>query len=351
MANVEVSGIVFNEGRLARELREAGIRVDIVDENGLGTRAMLRSMKEILAGTKPDVVHAHGYKEHILTALAARKAGARVLRTFHGMPEPVPFLASVRGWVYRRAERFVSRRMTDTVIVVSKDMERQFQGRTGRAKLVQIYNGIEVDRLPKEFDRPGLLRDLGVSDDSKLIGAVGRLVPVKGLNYLLDAAAVLAPEHPEIHSLIVGDGPLRQDLEQQARDLGIEDRVHFLGHRDDATRIIGCLDVLAMPSLHEGIPMTLLEAQALGVPVVASGVGGIREVVTHDINGRLMQPGDAADIAKNLLHLLQPGASAAEVADAGREAVLRSFSSAVMMKRTLGEYRGTAGGGTSGEGN
>jgi len=154
--------------------------------------------------------------------------------------------------------------MTDTVIVVSKEMEDRFRGRTGRAKLVQIYNGIELDRLPKQFDRQGLLKELDLPKDVKLVGAVGRLVPVKGLNHLLHAAAILAPEHPEVRFLLVGDGPLRHDLEQQGRDLGIEERVHILGHRDDATRIIGCLDVLAMPSLHEGVPMTLLEAQALG---------------------------------------------------------------------------------------
>jgi glycosyltransferase involved in cell wall biosynthesis len=303
MDDIEVTGIVFNEGRLARELREAGIRVDVVDETRLGTPAMLRRVKEIFRETRPDVVHAHAYKEHFLGAFAVRSCGACVIRTFHGMPEPRPFWAWVRGWICHQVQRFVTRRMTDTVVVVSKDMERQLQGRTGRAKLAQIYNGIELDRLPKQFDRPGLLRELGLAEDVRLVGAVGRLVPVKGLNYLLNAAAIVALEHPEMHFLIVGDGPSRGKLERQARELGIEDHVHFLGHRDDATNIIGCLDVLAMPSLHEGIPMTLLEARAMGVGVVASGVGGIKEVLVDDHGACEVRPDQVERLATVLIRV------------------------------------------------
>jgi glycosyltransferase involved in cell wall biosynthesis len=193
----------------------------------------------------------------------------------------------------------VIRRGTHVLVAVSAEIEDRLRGKTGRARLVRIRNGIERDRLPKACDREGLLRELSLPEGTVLFGAAGRLVPVKGIDVLLDAAARLAPDHPEHRFLLVGDGPSREELERRAEELGIADRVLFLGHRNDAERIIGCLDALVMPSMHEGMPMALLEARALGVPIAASRTGGIAEAVSSE-DGLLVEPGDAAALAEAL---------------------------------------------------
>jgi len=298
-SRIEGSAVVFREGRLLEEFRAAGLRVDLVDERTHGPRAIARALQRILGETNPHVLHAHGYKEHVLGALAARGTRTRVVRTLHGLPEPPPPARKIRARALRAIERFVIRLGTHVLVAVSGEIEDRLRGRTGRARLVRIRNGIERDRLPRSCDREGLLRELGLPGGTVLFGAVGRLVPVKGLDVLLDAAARFAPDRPEHRYLLVGDGPLREELERRAEELGIADRVLFLGHRDDADRVIGCLDALVMPSRHEGMPMALLEARALGVPIVASRTGGIAEAVSAE-DGLLVEPGDAAALAEAL---------------------------------------------------
>jgi glycosyltransferase involved in cell wall biosynthesis len=131
-------------------------------------------------------------------------------------------------------------------------------------------------------------------------------VPVKGLGYFLEAARGLLEALPDARFLIIGDGPLRSDLERQVRNLGIADAVQFSGFRADVLNLINALDVFVMPSIHEGLPIALLEASALGKPIVASAVGGIPEVL-HDLHGLLVQPRDVPALTRACLTAVMSG--------------------------------------------
>jgi glycosyltransferase involved in cell wall biosynthesis len=146
----------------------------------------------------------------------------------------------------------------------------------------------------------------------------------------LKAAARVAPLFPEVGFLVVGDGPLREELTDLTRQLGLEQRVHFLGHRADARALIELLAVLVVPSFTEGSPLIILETMAAGVPVVASAVGGIPDQVRHGKEGLLVAPGDPGALGDALLRLLRDPAYARSLGEAGRERAASEFSYANM---------------------
>ena len=155
----------------------------------------------------------------------------------------------------------------------------------------------------------------------------------------LKAAVRVAPQFPEAHFVIAGDGPLRQELVALAEDLGLRDRVHFLGFRSDASALMGSLDVLVVPSLTEGSPLVTLEAMAAGVPVVASAVGGIPDQVRHGKEGLLVPPGDTGAMGDAIVALLRDPARARSLGEAGRRRATSEFSHAAMVRRIEDVYR------------
>src|ERR687894_2861477 len=176
-----------------------------------------------------------------------------------------------------------------------------------------------------------------------LVGVVARLQPEKGVANFLKAAVRVAPQFPEAHFVIAGDGPLRQELVSLAEDLGLRDRVHFLGFRSDASELMGSLDVLVVPSLTEGSPLVTLEAMAAGVPVVASAVGGIPDQIRHDKEGLLVPPGDTDALSNALLALLRDPPRSRRLGEAGRRRVASRFSHATMVRQIEDVYRDVLG--------
>jgi glycosyltransferase involved in cell wall biosynthesis len=202
--------------------------------------------------------------------------------------------------------------------------------KTGRAEKMLIHNGIDLDGIPKNPDRMALRRELRIAKGVPLIGAVGRLVPVKNLPALLTAALILGGKDKRMQVVIVGDGPERMELQKKRDALGLTKRVVFLGHRHDIHQVIAGLDVLAMPSLHEGLPMTLLEAMALGVPVVAGRVGGIVEALGEMAEDCTVPPNDPASLADKIWELLSSSALREECAGSGIRRVREAFTAEKM---------------------
>jgi glycosyltransferase involved in cell wall biosynthesis len=184
-------------------------------------------------------------------------------------------------------------------------------------------------------------RELGLPLDKKIVCTVGRLMPVKGLNHLLHAAQRLAAVRDDIAFAVVGDGPLKGELLKMVTELGIERQVFFIGFRRDVREILGSADAFVLTSLHEGIPMSLLEAMSIGLPVVATRVGGIPEVVEDGSSGFLVPPGDEESIAAAIVTALSE--SGREISVSGRERIKQKFSLTVMAARTDRIYRGLLG--------
>jgi glycosyltransferase involved in cell wall biosynthesis len=148
-----------------------------------------------------------------------------------------------------------------------------------------LRHGIDVDRVLTTPSAAGVREELGISPDAPVVGTIANLKPHKGYDYLLQVAERVARAMPEVRFVFVGQGPMREQMLGDVRRLGIEDVVVFAGFRDDALRLVRTFDVFAMSSLHEGLPLALLESMALGCPPVATSVGGVAEVIEDGVSG------------------------------------------------------------------
>jgi sugar transferase (PEP-CTERM/EpsH1 system associated) len=200
-------------------------------------------------------------------------------------------------------------------------------------KLLVIPNGISLeDFRPAD---PAEARDiLGLSGATLVVGTVGRLQPVKGIRFLLEAFARLAAEHADVLLLLVGDGPERAPLQSLAQQLGIAKIVRFLGDRPDVSRWLHTMDVFVLPSIWEGMPNAALEAMAVGLPVVATAAGGTPEVVVDGVTGLLVPPRDPDALARAAARLLRDSDLRRTMGKAGRARVEQHFSIEETVRRT-----------------
>src|SRR5262249_35738590 len=201
-----------------------------------------------------------------------------------------------------------------------------------------ISNGVDLGRYRRSPDPATNRARLGFDRDRRYVASVARFHPVKDHPTLLRAFAVVASTRSDVDLLLVGDGTLRGGLERLARDLGITERVRFMGIRDDVADILSTVDVFALTSLSEAASITLLEAMASELPVVVTDVGGNPEIVRHGIDGLLAPRGDAAAVAAALLRLLDDPRSAASMGRAAAERVRTMFTIAPTTHRSYPLY-------------
>lgn len=337
----EVSAIVFNEGKLVEELRNEGIRVTVVAEKGNNSLGILRKLIGHFRINPCHIIHTHKPKDNILGAIAGKIAKVPyIVRTYHGLPEPFKRVKQVMMSCYKVLDDLTNTYMVTKVIAVSENLEDVLSKRYGHRNVLCIHNGIELASRISADVRARKRKELGIGEDCQLIGAVGRLTAVKGLDVLLQALLILTRNRKNIRLWLVGDGPLRHTLLESARRLGVLANIAFLGHRDDTLELMHLFDLFAMPSLYEGIPMALLEAMGASLPVVASRVGGIPEVIEEEVSGLLAVPGDPEDLATKFCRVLDDPILAKRLGVAARRRVEEEFSAIGMAEKTAHLYRG-----------
>jgi len=294
-------------------------------------RALADTIKVIRAGGA-RLVHTHGGTAGFYGRVAAHRLGdVRTVHTYHG----IHYLhqKSVRKRTLHRAvDRFLLR-WTDEVICVAKsDRDLALNERLALPDHVSvIYNGIDLSRFePRSHE--------GQAEGRFVVGTVGRLHVQKGHVHLLEAAALIRQSHPQVCIRIIGDGPLRGQLEAHARALRVDGIVEFLGARNDVPEQLRQFDLFVLPSLWEGLPYVLLEAMATGVPVVATDVDGVREVIADSAEGVLVPPSDSRALATAVIHLAADAARRAELGARGAQAVRQRFSLDAMIEQTVGVY-------------
>jgi glycosyltransferase involved in cell wall biosynthesis len=257
-------------------------------------------------------------------AAAVRQAPAALVSTLNSW-----YLSehgrSVRGVLYHQLERLSTGR-TDIFIAVSGEIEgKLLDAGVARERVRMIPNAVDFD--PREVDADGeaLRGEFAIPGGSHVCCSVGRMVEVKGHRTLLEGIAREGLDG--VHTVFVGDGPLRHKLEKRAEELGLAGRVHFTGYRDrnQVLKIVGSSDLFVLPSCSEGTPMALLEAAALGRPIVASGVGGIPEILRDGEHALLVEPGDAGALGRALGEVFRDPSRAAAMAARARDHVLERF--------------------------
>jgi glycosyltransferase involved in cell wall biosynthesis len=313
-------------GPLVREFEAAGVRVVILRKRSRWDLSILEHIRRVIAEERPALVHTHLFTADAWGRAAALLAGVPAVCTAHSSD---PW----RGWHQRLADGILSR-LTDRVVAVSEHVarSRRSRERVPSAKLTTIPNGIDLARFDPRMDVGPTRAALRLPDGIPTIGIVGRLHPAKGHPLLFEAVRRLLAQGRDVAVLVVGDGELREDLEALACRLGLEGRVRFLGSRVDIPALLNLLDVVAMPSRWEGLPIGLLEAMAAARPVVAAAVGGIPEVIEHGKTGILIPPGEPEALCAALARLLDAPDEARRLGEAARAHALARYDIVTMAR-------------------
>ncbi|MCD6679655.1 MAG: glycosyltransferase [Burkholderiaceae bacterium] len=282
-----------------------------------------------IRAARPDLVHLHSRRgSDVWGGIAARLAG-------------VPSVLSRRVDNRERAwAAAVKYRLYDRVIAISDGIRDVLLAEgVPTQRLRCVRSALDAQPWLQPVDRAAFGREFGLEDDAVVIGVVAQLIRRKGHRHLFDALKMLHPERPRLRVLLFGQGPLRGELEARALRDGLSSIVRFVGFRDDLPRWMGGLDVLAHPADREGLGIALLQAQAAGVPVVASRAGGMPEAVCDGVTGFLVPPGDVAGLADALRRLVDDPALRRSMGAAARERVLERFSVDCMVDGNLAVYR------------
>ncbi|MFO7900712.1 MAG: glycosyltransferase family 4 protein [Planctomycetota bacterium] len=328
------------EGSLWPEAEQRGIRTIYLGSlqravnPGADARALMGLYQAIREG-RYDVVHTHISKAGVLGRLAARKAGVRaIVHTYHGEVAEVA-AAGLAPSVFRLAERLAARATSRFVAVSQHTAEECLARGIGtRAQYRVIHNGIDLDR----FSREQVERPFADSGPGPVVGVVGSLTAEKRVDVLLRAVQQLTSEYPALLVCVVGDGPLRDHLQGMAQQLQLGERVQFPGLVPDVRPWLARFDVLVSPSEREGLPTVLLEALAMGCPVVASRVGGVPEIIQHGRTGLLVKPNDPRAIEDAIRRLLRSPEQRELLRREGRRRAVSSFGLDTMLRRTEAVY-------------
>lgn len=277
----DITVALMNHGELETRLIKAGINTIVINERSLSSLKITHQLIQLIKRLKPDIIHTHRQKENILGSFAnfiAHKGisrQAKSVRTTHGAPEyKTTGLKKIINWL----DNFCGKHLQDAVISVSSNLKEQLKHTFPENLIHIIPNGADLDELQKTTPAPDIRANM---DDYYHVGIVGRLEPVKRIDLFIHAAQQIVQRQPTLKIIfhIVGDGKLKQELITLTQELGMSSHIQFHGHRSDSTRVIASLDVIVMCSDHEGTPMTALETLALGKPLVAHAVGGLREIL------------------------------------------------------------------------
>ena len=341
---LNISAIILNEGKLARKLKETGLDATVVDESKHGFYKILSLIKEKLQGEDIDIIHTHRYKENLIGGLLKRKGVVRhLVQTVHGLGETPRGFRAVKSQLLSRANLWFARKYFDKVLTVSFDIQKNLSHKIDSARLETIHNAINPADLKVTKESTELRKEFGVGKDESIIGTAGRMVPVKGYDLLLDAAALILKRKPTVRFLLAGEGPQRTELEQKAKAMGFSEQIQFVGFRDDIIDFINCLDLFIMSSYHEGIPMVLLEAMVLRKAIVATAVGGINEIIENGVSGLLVKSGNAEAFAEACIRVLDDAGTRSELETGAAKRIDKEFSIDTAKERMLNVYRSLAG--------
>jgi sugar transferase (PEP-CTERM/EpsH1 system associated) len=283
-----------------------------------------------LRALRPHIVQTHNWATLLEGIVAATCAGVPlVIHAEHG---------TIQGGRWRLVtQRFLWRRV-HKVLCVSQAHRQRLADTVGFPYdgLMPIRNGVDINAFtPRPADKEAIRAEMGLELDPLYIGTVGNLRPVKNQTLLLQAAQQVCAKYRHVRVVIIGEGPLREQLMRTAEELGIQKQVRLLGARAEIPDLLNALDIFVLPSLSEGLPMSVLEAMACGLPVVATGVGGIPEVVVDGETGLLVPSQDVWQLVGALETLVQQATTRIRFGQQGRQRAVEHFS----LQRMVHEYQ------------
>ena len=345
--DVEVSVAYHGSGPMVADYRAHAAQAWSVDLGSVFDPRTIARLSSLMCKTNAQLVHTHLWNGDVLGGLAARRARIPSVATVYGayhLPIGVTGLRGLRRRVLSHTFRAIYR-CFNRVIAISQYVRDDLSGRAGlvaaRGAIEVIYPGVDRTQIQSQPATAANRRETRPRDGQRQIINVANFFPVKGQEWLLRALPHVLARFPRTRCVFTSDGPDRHPMEALASDLGVRGHVDFEGGTTTA-RLFDLMsesDVFVLPSLSEGFGLAVLEAWASGIPVVASRVGAIPEVITHERTGLLVPPRDPVALAEAIVAVLSDRALGQRLADAGREVLRTRFSSEEMVDQTLRVYR------------
>jgi len=335
--HIELSAIVLNEGKLAEELRNLDIPVVVVDEQKYNFFQISRNIRKILTQTTPDIIHSHRLKENILAYCSSKNNKTiQLVCTQHGMPEPLNITYKlIKDYLLTRYNNYVLLNYFQYIIVVSEDMQNIYLDRYGfnSGKVFLIHNGTELP-LNNSSEKDGSIF---------VIGSAGRLFPIKDYPLMVEIAREVLRQTDTIRFELAGEGPEKKTILSLIREHGIEKAFSLNGFIDDMSRFYKGLDLYINTSIHEGLPMSILEAMAYGLPIIAPNIGGIKEILQNGIEGYLIEGRNPKMFAEKCIQLGKDKKLSRMMGKASREKIINNFSLDIMAKNYFELYTRVSG--------
>jgi glycosyltransferase involved in cell wall biosynthesis len=334
-----------SEGSLIEETRERGIPLTILPNlvrqvSPINDLLALWKLTRLMRQRRFQIVHTHSSKAGILGRLAARLAGVPVIvHTVHGWSfhdYMSPFVRST----YITLERWMATFSDALIVVTNKDIEKGLRHNIGRANQYRlIRSAVPLDEFdPSAGERSAAHKEFGIPDDAIVVGTIGRFSEQKNPFDWARVAARVSRVQPGVWFLLVGDGPLRSDLEELLRKEGIADKTVLAGLRRDVPRMISGIDIFLLTSLWEGLPRVIPQAMAMGIPVIANQVDGIAEAIQDEVTGYLCPPGDLDRMAERCVRLINQPDLRREMGLRGRSYATQEFDLQRMIEQIEALY-------------
>lgn len=294
------------------------------------------AIREFIKKNRIDIVQPHDYKSNfyaLLSTLFLDKVS--LISTCHPWTETsYSFKAKFYSCLDKRLLNKFSK-----IVAVSSDVKNEIIAhKISEEKISIIQNGIDINRFSKSFDREETCRKLKIDPCRKIVGTVGRMVKEKAHDIFLEAAKLVTEDFPEAYFIIVGDGPLKSDLDQRVETLNLQDHVLFPGVSDSIPEMLSLMDVFVLPSISEGLPMALLEAMAAKKPIVATTVGDVPDIISNNEEGLIVPPNNVSELKDAIEILLKDKQRADLFAQKAYVKVVQNFSSTIMAKKYIKVY-------------
>lgn len=323
---------MLNTGWLTGKIEEAGLDIRVMRSGGPIDHVLFKDLIQIIRSENINIIHSHLLDMNFYAALSSKVTNTPLVCTEHGDIHHT----SKGSWKNILKAKTISL-FADNIVFVSQYTEDYFQKYVKQPpnKRTVIYNGVD-DNLFKKVDadqKKALRKKLQLNENAALIANVGNLYPVKGQKYLIQAFRLVKDSVPNSELLIIGRGELEQELRTETETIGLKDSVRFLGFREDVGDLLKASDIFVLSSLSEGLPIALIEAMGCGLPVVATDVGGVKEVIQDGIDGFIVPAQDSVSLAGRIKLIIEGGASMNMMRENASKKVRTVFSKGIMLKK------------------
>ena len=318
--DLDLSAILLNEGKVAEEFRELDIPVRIADETNNNSYRLLNRFKDIISEISPSVIHSHRLKENILAFYSSKSTrNIKLICTQHGASEPLEGKIKVlKRMLLSKFHFSILSRHFKYVVAVSEDLKNTLteRGKLGTEKVIMIHNGIFMPKCTVSKERKSEF----------VIGSAGRLFPVKDYPLMVRVACEIVKKNGKVVFRLAGEGPEKNHLLNMINKMNIAENFFLTGFINNMEDFYRELDLYINTSIHEGLPMSILEAMAYGLPVIAPNTGGIREIIVSGHDGFLIDGRDPKLFADKCMKLYNDRQLLAKMGESSKSSIMNNFS-------------------------